>query len=186
VALVSIETASETLEELVCTAVCNDGRTLPDDTAARLLEVPARFIPQSIIPEAGPMPAFNASLARVMAAASARNEQWFMQESERLDRWAEDQRLLLKHRVDELDLEIRHAKRSLRQLDTLEEKARLKREIKRLEQQRDEAMLSYYENRKKIDQRQDELLDRVEAALRMQHRVEVLFDVSWTLAEGAP
>jgi len=186
VALVSIETASETLEELVCTAVCNDGRTLPDDTAARLLEVPARFIPQSIIPEAGPMPAFNASLARVMAAASARNEQWFMQESERLDRWAEDQRLLLKHRVDELDLEIRHAKRSLRQLDTLEEKARLKREIKRLGQQRDEAMLSYYENRKKIDQRQDELLDRVEAALRMQHRVEVLFDVSWTLAEGAP
>lgn len=183
VALVTIETASETLEELVCSAVCSDGRSLPDDTAERLLAVPARFEPQSRLAENSVMPAFDAAVARVMAEAGKRNEEWFMQESERLDRWAEDQRLLLKHRVDEMDLDIRDAKRSLRQLDTLEEKARLKREIKRLELQRDEAMLSYYENRKKIDQRQDELLDRVEAALRMQHRVELLFEVDWTLTE---
>ncbi len=184
VALVTIETASETLEELVCSAVCSDGRSLPDDTAERLLAVPARFEPQSRLAEDGAMPAFDAAVARVMAEAGKRNEEWFMQESERLDRWAEDQRLLLKHQVDELDLDIRDAKRSLRKLDTLEEKARLKREIKRLELQRDEAMLSYYENRKKIDQRQDELLDRVEATLRMQHSVELLFEVDWTLTEG--
>ena len=183
VALMTIETANETLEELVCSALCEDGRSLPEDTAARLLEVPARFEPQHRIAEDRRLPAFEAAVARVLAGAEKRNEEWFMQESDRLDRWAEDQRLLLKHRIEEVDLQIRDAKRTLRQLDTLEEKARLKREIKRIEQQRDEAMLNFYESKKHIDQRQDELLDRVEAALRMHHKVEVLFDVEWTLEQ---
>lgn len=181
VALVTIETAAENVQELVCSALCDDGRALPDDTSARLLEVPASFIAQHRVAEDPRIPAFDAAIGRVVAAAEKRNDEWFMQESDRLDRWAEDQRLLLKHVVDDLDQLARDAKRSLRQLETLEEKASLKRDIKRIEQQRDEAMLAYYESRKRIDLRQDELLDRVEQALRMQHRVEILFDAEWTL-----
>lgn len=180
-ALVTIEAADEEVQELVCSAICDDGRALPDDTAARLLEVPASFIAQHRVAEDPRIPAFEAAVGRVVAAAEKRNDEWFMQESDRLDRWAEDQRLLLKHVVDDLDQLARGAKRSLRQLETLEEKASLKRDIKRIEQQRDEAMLAYYESRKHIDLRQDELLDRVEQALRMQHRVEILFDTEWTL-----
>lgn len=181
VAVVAIETANEVFEALVCSALCDDGRALPHETAARLMEVPARFVPQHRIAEDRALPAFEAAVGRVLAEASAKNEVWFEQESERLDRWAEDQRLLLKHSIDELDAQIREAKRALRQLETLEEKARFKREIKRIEHQRDDAMLNFYESRKRIDQHQDELLDRVEAALRMQHRVDILFDVEWTL-----
>ena len=181
VAVVAIQTANEEFEALVCSALCDDGRVLPDDTAARLLEVPARFVPQHRIAEDRPLPAFDAAVGRVLADATAKNEAWFDQESERLDRWAEDQRSLLKYSIDALDAQIREAKRTLRQLETLEEKARFKREIKRIEQQRDDAMLNFYDSRKRIDQQQDALLDRVEAALRMQHSVEILFDVEWTL-----
>lgn len=183
VALVRIEAACEVIEELVCTAVREDGLALSDETAARLLAVPARFVPQHRIAEEARVPAFEAAVARVLGAANKRNERWFMEESERLDRWAEDQRLLLKQQVDALDLDIRDLKRELRQLETLEDKAKLKREIKRFEQQRDDAMLSFYENKKKIDQRQDELLDAIEEALRLRHRVNVLFDVEWTLED---
>lgn len=183
VAVVRIEAAGEVIEELVCSAVREDSLALSDETAARLLAVPARFVPQHRIAEEARLPAFEAALARVLGAANKRNERWFMEESERLDRWAEDQRLLLKQQVDALDLVIRDAKRELRQLETLEDKAKLKREIKRVEQQRDDAMLGFYENKKKIDQRQDELLDAIEAALRLRHHVEVLFDVEWTLED---
>jgi superfamily II DNA or RNA helicase len=186
VALVRIEAAGEVIEELVCSAVREDGQALSDETAARLLAVPARFVPQHRIAEEARVPAFEAAVARVLGAANKRNERWFMEESERLDRWAEDQRLLLKQQVDALDLVIRDLKRELRQLETLEDKAKLKREIKRVEQQRDDAMLSFYENKKKIDQRQDELLDAIEAALRLRHQVEVLFDVEWTLEDINP
>ncbi len=181
VAMVTIQTAEETLEELVCSALCSDGRVLPDDTAARLLEVPARFVPRHRVAEDRSLPAFDAAVARVLADASKRNEEWFLQESERLDRWAEDQRLLLQQRIDAFDLQIRDAKRMLRQLETLEEKAQLKREIKRIEQQRDDAMLDFFESRKRIERSQDAMLERVEAALRMQHTVKPLFDVEWVL-----
>ncbi|GAA4803205.1 SNF2-related protein [Lysobacter hankyongensis] len=181
VGIVTIDTANEQLQSLVCSARSDDGRVLSDETAARLMEVPARYAPARRVADAPPLLAFEAAVQRVLDDAAERNQAWFLQESERLDRWAEDQRLLLKQRVDALDAQIREAKRTLRQLETLEEKARLKREIKRMEQQRDDAMLDFYQSRKAIDLQQDAMLDRVEALLRIQHRVDILFDVEWTL-----
>nr|WVJ84925.1 hypothetical protein VDP59_002780 [Xanthomonas campestris pv. campestris] len=132
------------------------------------------------------LPAFEAAVERVLAEANKRNESWFLQESERLDRWGEDQRLLLQQSIDEFDLQVRDAKRTLRQLETLEQKAQLKREIKRIEQQRDDAMLDFFEGRKRIERSQDVMLERVENALRTQHTVQVLFDVEWTLEHPEP
>ncbi|WP_254813520.1 hypothetical protein [Xanthomonas campestris] len=186
VALVTIQTAEEVLEELVCSALCSDGRVVPDETAARLMEIPARFVPRHRVAEDRALPAFEAAVERVLAEANKRNESWFLQESERLDRWGEDQRLLLQQSIDEFDLQVRDAKRTLRQLETLEQKAQLKREIKRIEQQRDDAMLDFFEGRKRIERSQDVMLERVENALRTQHTVQVLFDVEWTLEHPEP
>ncbi|NHF66875.1 SNF2-related protein [Xanthomonas hortorum] len=186
VALVTIQTAEEVLEELVCSALCSDGRVVPDETAARLMEIPARFVPRHRVAEDRALPAFEAAVERVLAEANKRNESWFLQESERLDRWGEDQRLLLQQSIDEFDLHVRDAKRTLRQLETLEQKAQLKREIKRIEQQRDDAMLDFFEGRKRIERSQDVMLERVENALRTQHTVQVLFDVEWTLEHPEP
>jgi len=185
VALVTLESPRETLDELVVAAVCDDGRIVPGDTAARLLEVPGRFTPASHAREPAVMASFEAGVAAVLASAAKRNERWFMEESERLDRWADDQRFMLKQQVDVLDAQIREGKRTLRQLDTLEQKAQLKREIRRVEQERDTVMLEFYERRKLIDARQETLLDEVEVALKLSHRIDILFEVSWTL-EHAP
>jgi hypothetical protein len=181
VALVTIETAAERLQELVCAASRAGRETLEPETAARLLQVPGSFEVAHAVAEEGVPPAFEEGVARVLAEARQRNERWFQQETERLDRWAEDQRLTLRHTVDELDAAIRDTRRVLRQRQTLGEKAALKREIKALEQRRDDAMLAFYERRKEIAAREEAMLDRIEDMLAMRHSVEVLFDVEWTL-----
>ncbi len=181
VALVAIDTAAEPLQELVVSAVASGGSNLTSETSQRLLQVPGTFEPARRVAEPAPMPAFDAAVERALAEARRRNEQWFQQESDRLDRWAEDQRLTLRQVVDDLDTRIREGKRLLRQLGTLEEKTQAKREIKRLEQQRDDALLDFYARKKQIAEREDEMLNRVEASLKMTHTVEVLFDLDWVL-----
>ncbi len=179
--IVTIETAVEKREVLVASAVADDGKTLAADTADRLLRMPAQFEAIQRVAEPEPLFAFDAAVQAALAEAGRLNEEWFQQEADRLDRWAEDQRLTLRTIVDELDLRIRDCKRWLRQLATLEEKTGAKREIKRLEQGRDDALLDFYHRKKVIADKEEEMLNRVEALLKMRYQVDLLFDVEWSL-----
>ena len=54
-----------------------------------------------------------------------------------------------------------------------------KKALKQLERERDNAMLHYYEEKKKIEQEEDRLLEEVEARLATETRVTELFAVTW-------
>jgi len=181
VAVVELETAAETTQELVAIALRSGGTPLTRETTERLLQVPAAFESAEAVADEQTGQAFAAAVDGVLQAARKRNEDWFQDETDRLDRWAEDQRLTLRTDVDRMDEQIRSQKRMLRQLGTLAEKAQAKRAIRSLEQQRDEALLRFYERRKEIAFREEVLLDGIEARLRMTHRVDDLFEVSWVL-----
>ena len=180
-AMVELETAAELVQELVAVAVLANGKPLSRETAERLLQVPATFEPAESVRDAPTSQAFAAAVDEAVERARKRNDEWFQRETDRLDRWAEDQRMTLRAAVDRLDEEIKASKRFLRQLGTLEEKAQAKRSIRHLEQQRDDALLRFYERRKEIASREEQLLDEVETNLRMTYRVHDLFEVAWVL-----
>ena len=83
-------------------------------------------------------------------------------------------------------LEADTARRFARQLPSLKEKLDAKRALKKLERERDEIMLSYHEEKKKIEAKEDELLEEAAAAaLEMETNTECLFSVHWHLRESA-
>lgn len=180
VTLVAMQSARR-LEQLVCSAIDASGEPLPTETAERLLLVPGTFASRP----ADASPALDAASAahidQALNAARRQNEQWFHEETERLDRWAEDQRLLLKRTVDELDAQIKDARRLLRQAVTLEEKVAIEKDVKRIKRQRDEAILRFYEHRQRIADEEDAMLARIEDALKLRHESRTLFTVKWVL-----
>jgi uncharacterized coiled-coil DUF342 family protein len=58
---------------------------------------------------------------------------------------------------------------------------RARREITRLERERDTVMLNYHEEKKRIEQKEDELRDQIEQALQIEPIMETLFTVRWEL-----
>jgi hypothetical protein len=90
--------------------------------------------------------------------------------SEKLEGWAEDRRIALDIRIKQFDQEIREARKAARQLPSLQEKLNAKRTIKQLEQHRDQLMLDYHEEKKRIDAEEDRLLTEIEAALEIPQR----------------
>lgn len=103
------------------------------------------------------------------------------QESEKLERWAQDRRKALMQTVDELDEEIRLFKKETRQLDSTADKIKAKKELRKIERKRDDALSEYHESKKDIEKEEDKLLDEVSEKLELACHVETLFTITWKL-----
>ncbi|GAB3529166.1 SNF2-related protein [Photobacterium alginatilyticum] len=183
---VSVGSSEELREKLLLTTITDCGESIHPETAERLLQMP--IVTSDTSPTIVNSDIFEADEASQLQAfmdiVERDNELYYSEEVEKLERWAEDKRVALDIRVKQLDQEIKQARKSARQLATLQEKMAAKRDLKRLERERDTVMLNYHEEKKKIEQEEDRLLEEIETRLAMDTKLETIFEASWTLHES--
>jgi hypothetical protein len=182
----TLETAKQTLEHLLLAACTTKGETIHPDTADRLLELPVQNETCEVSKASHALTTILESQLKALAAekiiaAEKDNERYYDEETEKLDRWAEDRRIALDIRIKQLDQEIKEARKASRQLPTLQEKMQAKKILKQRERERDQLMLDYHEEKKKIEAEEDRLLADIEAALEMKQGRERLFAIRWQL-----
>ena len=181
----SFITARHTVEHLLIAAISDGGEEFDQDAAdaERLLTLPATIAREHIALRAPESleTQLVAQHANRQQEAEKLNERYFMEESEKLEAWAEDRRVALDIRIKQLDREIRDARRAIRQLPTLAEKLEGKRALKQQEQERDALMLDYHEEKKHIEAEEDRLLEEIEAALAFTPYRQRLFAIRWRL-----
>jgi hypothetical protein len=181
----SIETSKQRQEYLLVAACTDTGTQLGTTTAQRLLLVPGveQINTNALHHHRVLQDSLQALRLDYYAKAEDENEQYYLEETEKLEQWSEDRRVALDIRIKQLDKEISIARRTARQLPTLQEKMDAKRALKKLERERDKTMLNYHEEKKKIEAKEDELLEEVAAALQMTTHTELLFSVNWILKD---
>ncbi|WP_229359899.1 SNF2-related protein [Ferrimonas aestuarii] len=180
---VSVGSSEELREKLLLTAITDSGDSIHPETVERLLQMPivTNDMPPAVVnPDVFESDEAN-QLQAFMDIVERDNELYYGEEVEKLERWAEDKRIALDIRVKQLDQEIKQARKASRQLATLQEKMAAKRELKRLERERDTVMLNYHEEKKKIEQEEDRLLEQIEARLAMDTQLETIFEARWTV-----
>jgi len=178
-----LKTANQTIEHLLPAACTTAGETLDPETIDRLLELSVQKIePDAKLNQTALLDnQLKALDADCVHAAAKDNERYYDEETEKLDRWAEDRRIALDIRIKQLDQEIKEARKASRQLPTLKEKMEAKKILKQRERERDNLMLDYHEEKKKIEAEEDRLLAGIEAALEMSQHRERLFAIRWQL-----
>jgi len=181
-----LKTANQTIEHLLPAACTTTGEILHPDTIDRLLELPVQDNACEVRENSQVLTALldnqlKALEADCVNAAAKDNEHYYDEETEKLDRWAEDRRIALDIRIKQLDQEIKEARKASRQLPTLKEKMDAKKVLKQRERERDNLMLDYHEEKKKIEAEEDRLLAEIEAALEMSQHRERLFAIRWQL-----
>lgn len=170
-------------EHLILSACTDDGRMIGTDEARRLLDVPASFTrsnDETEVPEAA-LSRLADGRNGILADLADRQAQWFDQEIDKFDRWAEDQRHALRVELKDLDSELKELKKQARTAGALPEKLALQRKAKELESRRDDAWRAYDDSSRDVETKKDELLDQVEARLRTETSTEELFAVRWEL-----
>jgi hypothetical protein len=180
---VSIGNQEQQREQLLAAAVTENGEVMAEETVSRLLRLPLSEI--TSIEEQPLLPALTAQCEVLrnsfIQQVERDNELYYNEEVEKLERWSEDRRIALDLRIKQLDAEVKEARKTARQLPSLKEKMEAKRALKALERERDNIMLQYHDEKKKIEQEEDRLLEEVEQKLATEITSSQLFAVSWTL-----
>lgn len=183
----TFSTPKQDYQHLLLSGLTDTGQLLDERTCERLLRLESREL--STTPAFQHLQRLQQQLESLRSArlseAEVRNERFFEEETEKLERWAEDKRIGLDIRIKQLDLEIKEARKAVRQLETLQEKMSAKKALKKLERERDDLMLAYHEEKKKIEAEEDRLLEEIEQNLDISVKHERLFSLRWRLEDTA-
>jgi superfamily II DNA or RNA helicase len=174
--------ALETEDQLILAAVTEEGLELEERQCRRLFELPGIQLAPAIVPpsvDARLNDQAEASQRDLLEQRALRQGKWFEVEMDKLDRWADDKRLSLKRELDELDGQLKEAKRLARFAPTLPEKLERQRALRHLESKRDDAWRAYDEARRDIDRHKDALLDDITRRLEESIETKHLFTIRW-------
>ena len=171
------------VEKLILTAITDNGVTLDESYCKRLMLIPAEMksfvaIDDKIKNLQQPQ---ETQIQEYLEIIRNSNEGFFIEEQDKLDRWAEDSKETINQELKALEKEIKDAKKTARAMKTLDEKTVAQRHVKKLEKDHDKKMNEYFETRKQVDEKSSELLDAIEAKLALKHTLEEIFILRWHL-----
>jgi adenine-specific DNA-methyltransferase len=172
-------------EYLIVSGAADDGRELDEDQCRKLLMFPA-VVEHELVQPSGP--AWD-TLALVRQRhvqqrrqeLSERNARYLDEETEKLERWADDRKHSLEQELRELDRQIREARKASKLALTLNGKLESQKEQRTLEATRSRKRRELYEAQDSIERRRDELIDDIEKQLAQRTSVDAIFAFKWTL-----
>jgi DNA repair exonuclease SbcCD ATPase subunit len=163
----------------------DDGESLDSETTEKLLNVAGSAGGTADVP-ADVSERLSAEYACAQTAlldeAKNRNLEFFEQEIEKLDRWADDLKEGVEREIRELEVEIRAVKKESRQSATLEQKLATQRQVKELEKKLKDKRKHRDEAQDEIETRKDTLIEEIEAQLQQRLDTKELFTIRWRVA----
>lgn len=120
-------------------------------------------------------------LNEVSTQIAERNSEFFDDEVDKLDKWADDMKKALELDLKKLEIDIKAEKTNSKKIINLEEKVKVQRSIKEMEKKRNEMRKRLYEAQDEVEIRKEQLLNKVETQLNQKSNLEPLFLVRWSV-----
>ncbi len=176
-------TGADEQDHLLLCAITDSGKTVVEETVRRLFDLPSVVLPlpqnlnkvQSLETE---------TLRRkqiILAELSLKQTQWFDEEIDKLNNWAEDKRRGLKSELKGYDDLIGELKKEARLAVNLPEKLAAQKKIRDLDGRRNAAWKEYDQAARAIEEQKDTLLDTVEARLKQTVEEKTIFTIAWSI-----
>jgi hypothetical protein len=183
VVLLSIN-SFELEEYLLISCIAENGEVIPGEIAAKLFglehyqknELPLEYSvrdslqKQLLVEQQGSL-----------SEAQQRNSEYYNEEIDKLEKWADDMKLSLEKEIKDLEAEIKLKKAESRKLIDLSLKVKLQRDIKDLEKKRYEKRRHLFEAQDQIDERKENLLNEIESKLLQHYSSQTLFNLRWEI-----
>jgi SNF2 family DNA or RNA helicase len=175
----------ETQDHILLAGLTDSGESLSLDQCQRLFTLGGKSQRISSPPPSSIQDSLQRGLSKkgkeLLDELSTINAEYFEKEIDRLDRWGEDRRSVLKLDLKELEEKIKEVKRSARLISSLPERLKMERERKMLEAKRDSAWKDYEMAARQTEKEKDSLIDDVEKRLHQNVAQKDLFTLRWHL-----
>ena len=180
--LLTIDALDQSEDHILLAGETDEGEALGPEACGRLLSLNGRITGEVEALQA-PVMQLDGQLAAQQTAiqqtVSQRNAQFFEQEADKLDGWADDLKVGLEREIKEIDRQIREARRAASSALTLDDKLAGQKRIKALETLRNQKRRSLFDAQDKIDERRALLIAQIESKLEQKAGLTALFTVRW-------
>ena len=174
---------SDEQDHLIISAVTDTGDIIPEETARRFFDLPSTVINENkVVVPAVLKKTVEKRKKKLLAELAAQQANWFEEEIEKLNFWAEDKRKGLKSELKEYDDQITVLKKEARLAANLPDKLAIQKKLRDIDKKRDMAWKEYDDEAKQIEKQKDELLDTVEKRLNQSVEEKTVFTIQWTVA----
>lgn len=179
--LLAINGADEQ-DHLILTALSGMGEILPPETVRRLFDLPAQRVDTLPVHETDTLRKATETRKNViLSELAAHQANWFEEEIEKLNFWAEDKRKGLKAELKDYDEQIAELEKEARLAANLPDKLAIQKKLQDLDKKRDEVWKAYDEDTKTMEKQKDELLDTVEEGLKQTIEEKLIFTIQWSV-----
>jgi superfamily II DNA or RNA helicase len=180
----TVESLDQAEDHLLLAAVTDMGQTFDEETASRLLTLPARVgAPVDSTSEVLNVleEATRERKEAVQRSISERNARFFETEADKLEGWADDLKLGLEREIRELDRQIKETRRATTTALTLEEKLAGQKQIKAIESLRNQKRRTLFDAQDEVDKQREQFIAQIEAKLTQRIAQHTLFTIRWRL-----
>lgn len=180
--LISITSLEREIEHIVV-AACNEaGELLAEDDPMVLLNFPAEILAKEAPPPAHILQQdAQARLQSVLDELNGSNLAFFDQEVEKLDAWADDQKLALEQGIKDIDRQIKEIRRTASTANTLDQKLHWQKQQREMETRRNKLRRELFDHQDQIEEKRNGLITDLEKQLQQQLTEETLFTIAWEL-----
>jgi ERCC4-related helicase len=180
--VLTVKALDHTEDSLIFAAITDDGQVLEEDTAKKLLSIPGQMMDLTEAIALSPLDTITQQRLTVIRQEIAeRNASFFEAEAKKLDGWADDLKVVLERDIKEFDRQIKEAKRAATAAITLEAKLEGQKQVKALENLRNQKRRSLFEAQDEVDRQRDELIALIEGKLEQKSELKCLFTIRWQL-----
>jgi ERCC4-related helicase len=175
----------EVEDSLLFSGMDDDGVMLTYEQCSRLFSLSGLVEGEVELPHSEITTVFETDIAtqrqNILDKRNTRDSQLFTLEMDKLDRWADDQRLALHTELREIEQDIRLRRNLSRQMTILAEKVKEQRQIADLEKKLADKRLKLHAEEDNIEKRKNEFLDSIEKKLHSQVEQSNLFTMRWKI-----
>lgn len=174
----------EAEDYIILACMSEEGEHIPGEVAERLFSLNGSVdsiidVPTSLYSTLDEI--VYAEKQDIVSENAHRNKDFFDNEIDKLDQWADDMKLSLEKEIKDLDAEIKLKKSESKKMLNLEAKVKSQRKIKDLEKKRQGKRRNLFDAQDQVDERKDKLLDEIEARLHQQITETELFTIQWKI-----
>lgn len=177
-------TSLDTTDELLLTACSDSGTLLSSEQCFRLLELPAvQGEPWTPDPETAEAirQEVTAHQAQLLERHAQRSQAYFMQETEKLNKWAEDKVLAAEQAIRETKDRIKELTRESRLTKSTEEQLAIQQKLRDANRRQRRLRQQIFDVEDEIAEQRDAMITEIEQRLKQQITKTEIFTIRWKL-----
>lgn len=173
---------SDDQDHIIIVARADDGQVLPETAARRLFDLPVKAVTDQAVATPSDMQAAisNAEEA-ILADVQKRKSEWMIEESKKLDGWADDLVAQAEKELVDAKNRERDLKREMRASSDPQRQHEIQTEIHEIEKSKRRLRQNIFEVEDKIYEKRDAMIAEIEARLQQSIERSALFAVRWTV-----